>query len=205
MTKRQLIDEIVSINPTAEPGFLARFEDGQLDEYLGHLRVLRTPRLRGDPHRYDKYFSASEPHTEAEGPPEQDDEPVAEETDAAERAALLDDEIPEEPEYRLLDEIDGADVDAEPITEPDQLQDEPDELQPPQADAAEQASRQRVRPWRRTHAEDAADQTPDGAADEAEQIDDDRGEGALEGDAPAAAAAVGAEDDNEDPAPTWLF
>jgi len=56
MTKRQLIDEIVSINHSAEPGFLAKFSDGDLDEYLRHLQRLRTPRLSGDTHRYDRYF-----------------------------------------------------------------------------------------------------------------------------------------------------
>ncbi len=56
MTKRQLIDEIVELNPTAQPEFLAKFEDGDLVEYLDHLGVLRQPRLSGDPHRYDKYF-----------------------------------------------------------------------------------------------------------------------------------------------------
>ena len=57
MTKRQLIDEIVGLNPTAEPGFLARFEDGQLQEYLGHLNRAKTPRLSGNPQRYEKYFT----------------------------------------------------------------------------------------------------------------------------------------------------
>jgi len=61
MTKRQLIDEIVILNQTAEPGFLARFDDGQLDEYLRHLRRARTPRLSGDPHRYDRYFRSCPP------------------------------------------------------------------------------------------------------------------------------------------------
>jgi hypothetical protein len=57
MTKRQLIDEIVSMNQSARPGFLARFDDTDLDEYLQHLRLARTPRLAGDPHRYDRYFN----------------------------------------------------------------------------------------------------------------------------------------------------
>ena len=56
MTKRQLIDEIVTINHTAKPGFLAKFDDPDLDAYLQHLRLARTPRLPGDPHRYDHYF-----------------------------------------------------------------------------------------------------------------------------------------------------
>jgi len=56
MTKRQLIDEIVSRNQSARPEFLARFGENQLDEYLQHLRVVETPRLNGDPHRFDRYF-----------------------------------------------------------------------------------------------------------------------------------------------------
>jgi hypothetical protein len=38
MTKRQLIDEILSLNRTAQPGFLAQFSEIQLREYLGALR-----------------------------------------------------------------------------------------------------------------------------------------------------------------------
>lgn len=57
MTKRQLIDEIVSMNLSAKPGFLARFADGDLNAYLRHLRVAHRPRLAGDPHRYDHYFA----------------------------------------------------------------------------------------------------------------------------------------------------
>jgi len=61
MTKRQLIDEIMGINRSAEPEFLARFSDEELNEYLEHLQVLRTPRLSGDPHRYDAYFENRAP------------------------------------------------------------------------------------------------------------------------------------------------
>jgi len=57
MTKRQLIDEIVSINRSAEPAFLAKFDDSQLTEYLQHLRVVQIPRIQRDPRRYDKYFA----------------------------------------------------------------------------------------------------------------------------------------------------
>ncbi len=44
MTKRQLIDQILSLNQTAEPGFLAQFQDRDLDEYLAHLAVVKMPR-----------------------------------------------------------------------------------------------------------------------------------------------------------------
>jgi len=56
MTKRQLIDEIVSINHSAQPSFLAAFNDQELNEYLDHLKVLRTPRLASRPGQFDKYF-----------------------------------------------------------------------------------------------------------------------------------------------------
>lgn len=46
MTKRQLIDQILSLNETAEPGFLAQFQDRELDEYLAHLTRARMPRGR---------------------------------------------------------------------------------------------------------------------------------------------------------------
>lgn len=71
MTKRQLIDEIVSINQSAQPGFLARFGDGELNEYLRHLHLTRTPRLSGDRRRYEKYFpgaSAAEAPAAPEAP-----------------------------------------------------------------------------------------------------------------------------------------
>jgi hypothetical protein len=56
MTKRQIIDEILTLNRSAEPGFLARFDDSDLGDYLQHLRLAQTPRLTGDASRYDKYF-----------------------------------------------------------------------------------------------------------------------------------------------------
>jgi|GEM_PF-342981 len=57
MNKRQTIDEILKINLSAEPAFLARFEEGQLDEYLTHLQVLRQPRLSGERNRFERYFA----------------------------------------------------------------------------------------------------------------------------------------------------
>ena len=56
MTKRQIIDEILFLNRSARPEFLARFKDGDLDEYLRHLRTTQTPRLSGNARRYEKYF-----------------------------------------------------------------------------------------------------------------------------------------------------
>jgi hypothetical protein len=61
MTKRQIIDEIMVFNRSAEPEFLSRFSDEELSEYLEHLRVLRIPRLQGDPRRYDRYFQNCPP------------------------------------------------------------------------------------------------------------------------------------------------
>ncbi len=39
MTKRELIDEILLFNSTAEPAFLARFEEKDLQDYLRALQV----------------------------------------------------------------------------------------------------------------------------------------------------------------------
>lgn len=44
MTKRQLIDQILSLNESAEPGFLAQFQHRELDEYLAHLTSAKMPR-----------------------------------------------------------------------------------------------------------------------------------------------------------------
>ncbi len=66
MTKRQLIDEIVEMNRSAHPDFLARFEDADLQEYLDHLWRTRRPRLQGDPTRYDKYFPPDEAKSPAD-------------------------------------------------------------------------------------------------------------------------------------------
>ncbi len=58
MTKRQLIDEIRKHNPTAQPTFLAQFDEDALKQYLEHLEfalgkqdrkiswVRRGPKLR---------------------------------------------------------------------------------------------------------------------------------------------------------------
>lgn len=46
MTKRQLIEDIQSLNPTAATGFLGQFADGDLKEYLEHLRDAQAKRLR---------------------------------------------------------------------------------------------------------------------------------------------------------------
>ncbi len=43
MSKRELIDEIVRLNPTARPDFLAHFGDHDLREYLDHLNWLNAP------------------------------------------------------------------------------------------------------------------------------------------------------------------
>jgi len=42
--KAQLIDEIIEINRSAEPGWLARFDVAALSRYLEHLRQSLEPR-----------------------------------------------------------------------------------------------------------------------------------------------------------------
>lgn len=43
MTKRELIDEITRLNPTASPDFLAEFPASDLAEYLERLRWAHPP------------------------------------------------------------------------------------------------------------------------------------------------------------------
>ena len=52
-----MIDEIMELNQSAQPEFLAMFDDVELDEYLSHLHWLSTPvQMTGDTSQYDKYF-----------------------------------------------------------------------------------------------------------------------------------------------------
>jgi ParB-like chromosome segregation protein Spo0J len=44
MTKRELIDDIMSLNPSAEPGFLADFSAEDLQRYLDKLIWIQEPR-----------------------------------------------------------------------------------------------------------------------------------------------------------------
>jgi hypothetical protein len=44
LTRPQLIDRIIAINPSASEQFLARFEDRQLSGYLDHLHAVQEPR-----------------------------------------------------------------------------------------------------------------------------------------------------------------
>ncbi len=41
MTKRELIDQIMSLNKSAEPDFLAEFDERELREYLRQLKQLQ--------------------------------------------------------------------------------------------------------------------------------------------------------------------
>ena len=46
MTKRQLIDDIRRYNATAQPQFLAQFDEGSLRQYLEHLEEARRKHVR---------------------------------------------------------------------------------------------------------------------------------------------------------------
>ena len=48
MSKRQLIDDIRRFNNTAEPRFLAQFDESALRQYLEHLEGARQKHLRID-------------------------------------------------------------------------------------------------------------------------------------------------------------
>jgi len=145
MTKRQLIDEIITRNRSAQPSFLARFDTEDLQDYLDHLCVTTQPRLRGDPSRYDKYFQVSPaptvppvaPHSsamtirqDAEAPAaevffrtERDDADLAasasseydELTDLAEPVALEEPPAGSEAEVHAEDPDDGAEIRTQPV------------------------------------------------------------------------------------------
>jgi len=46
MNKRQLIDGIRQINQTAQPDFLAQFDEQALQQYLEHLTTAKEKRLK---------------------------------------------------------------------------------------------------------------------------------------------------------------
>ncbi|WP_428938958.1 hypothetical protein [Fontivita pretiosa] len=46
MTKRQLIEQIRQINTSAQPQFLAQFDDAALKQYLEHLQAAQKRVLR---------------------------------------------------------------------------------------------------------------------------------------------------------------
>lgn len=46
LSKTQLIDQIISLNPTATTAFLDAFQESGLRNYLDHLLALQTPRGR---------------------------------------------------------------------------------------------------------------------------------------------------------------
>jgi hypothetical protein len=46
MNKRQLIDGIRQLNQTAQPDFLAQFDDEALQQYLRHLENAQEKRLK---------------------------------------------------------------------------------------------------------------------------------------------------------------
>ena len=48
MNKRQLIDDIRRYNTTAQPQFLAQFDEAALKQYLDHLEEARRKHMRLD-------------------------------------------------------------------------------------------------------------------------------------------------------------
>ena len=46
MSKRQLIEGIRELNPTAPAPFLAQFDEGALQQYLEHLKAAQLKRVR---------------------------------------------------------------------------------------------------------------------------------------------------------------
>ncbi len=46
MNKRQLIDAVRQLNQTAQPDFLAQFDEDSLRQYLEHLQSAQDKRLK---------------------------------------------------------------------------------------------------------------------------------------------------------------
>ncbi len=46
MEKRQLIEDIRELNPTAQATFLGQFEEPELQQYLEHLREAQAKHIR---------------------------------------------------------------------------------------------------------------------------------------------------------------
>jgi len=44
LTREQVVDRIISINPTATANFLERFSEDSLEKYLSHLVIASGPR-----------------------------------------------------------------------------------------------------------------------------------------------------------------
>ena len=126
MTKRELIDEILTINRSASPSFLARFTNVQLDEYLAHLHVLAKPRLSGSAAQYEKYFRNC-PTIRAPRPPWRESSQRTDEVVAAD----TEDDLPQgiEGDWEGVEEpiLDYSEVDLQPA-ERHQLYVEPGDL-----------------------------------------------------------------------------
>ena len=56
MNKRELINEILDANPSADPGFLANFPQAQLEQYLHRLHDRLVPTLIGNADRFADHF-----------------------------------------------------------------------------------------------------------------------------------------------------
>jgi len=92
MTKRQLIDEIVHLNPSAGAAFLAEFEDSDLAEYLEHLHWVASPPAQ--PTRLAEPVHSADDLAALTGPPSE--EPVAAAVGAAREPSSFAELSPEE-------------------------------------------------------------------------------------------------------------
>ena len=61
MTKRELIDEIMEINRTADAAFLADFDVDQLEDYLGQLYKVNPPKPKAKQVLTPESFIAEKP------------------------------------------------------------------------------------------------------------------------------------------------
>ena len=127
MTKRQLIDEIVTLNQTAEPAFLAKFDPGELDKYLRHLRLARTPRMRRGMGRYRKYFDNCPQIAFKPAPPEVLQRFQNDDTDVSWSLRLNESDQRPTPETQFTPDLEPYDIASEPEQGP-QVPDQPEIL-----------------------------------------------------------------------------
>ena len=125
MTKRQYIDEILKINRSAKPEFLAKFSEKDLAEYFRHLGAAAVPR--------ESLYRRPSGRAPADEPPAQPDPPIeyqqAEQAELAEQAEEV--ELVEQAE--LAEQAEQAEQ-AELVEQPEEAElaePAPDEVVPP--------------------------------------------------------------------------
>ncbi len=134
MTKRQLIDEILTLNKTAKPAFLARFGPDDLEEYLRHLLGVNRPVLCGNAGRYQKYFVSCPDVQPLDAPASA----AAPEVTAAHEAELISRTLFERTQAAAAQPA-GQGEQVQPAAQAQQVQQEPEQPEPPVEDVDQPA------------------------------------------------------------------